>query len=153
MKILVSACLLGLNCKYNGENNLNTECLDLLKKHQLVPVCPEQLGGLCTPRAASEIIDGTGESVLEGLSKVVDKEGIDETAGFLQGAFETLKLYNTFECELAVLKARSPSCGRGKIYDGTFSGTTRAGNGVTVELLLRNGIKVLTEEELKNSLY
>ncbi len=153
MRILISACLLGLDCRYNGEGKLHEECLKLKEKHALVPVCPEQLGGLPTPRAASEIIDGDGASVLKGLSRVMDGEGVDETAGFIKGAHETLKLYKALDCELAVLKARSPSCGCGKIYDGTFSKGLKDGNGVTVELLQANGIKVLTEEDIENLLY
>ena len=153
MKILISGCLLGLNCKYSGENNLNEKCLALKEKHTLIPVCPEQLGGLATPRAASEIINGCGQDVLLGKSKIMDDKGIDETQGFIKGAEETLKIFKMLDCDIALLKARSPSCGIGKIYDGTFSGTLRDGNGVTVEVLLQNGIKVLTEEDTEILLY
>lgn len=153
MKILISGCLLGLNCKFNGGNNLNEDCVALKEKHTLIPICPEQLGGLATPRAASEIINGTGVDVLSGEAKVMDLVGIDETQGFIRGAVETLKIFKMLDCDIAVLKARSPSCGCGKIYDGTFSGNLRDGNGVAAELLLRNEIKVLNEDNTKNLLY
>lgn len=153
MKIMISGCLLGLDCKYSGKNNISEKCLALREKHQLIPVCSEQMGGLPTPRGASEIINGTGADVLSGKAKILDENGVDETEGFLKGAEETLKVYQLLDCDLAVLKARSPSCGIGKIYDGTFSGTLREGNGVTVEVLLKNGIKVLTEDDTENLLY
>ena len=153
MKILISGCLLGLNCKYNGGNNLNEDCVALKEKHTLIPICPEQLGGLATPRAASEIINGTGEDVLSGTARVMDMAGVDETQGFIRGAEETLKIFKMLDCDIAVLKGRSPSCGCGRIYDGTFLGSLKDGNGVAAELLLRNGIEVLNESNTKNLLY
>lgn len=145
--IIVSACLCGVNCKYNGENNLNQKVLKLLQEGKAIPVCPEQLGGQSTPRAAHEICDGTGADVLDGKCRIKGPEGDDATEEFLKGAYETLKIAKESGAKVAILKARSPSCGFGKIYDGTFSGNKIEGNGVTAELLKRNGIKVYTEEE------
>ena len=136
--ILVSACLLGLCCRYNAESKANESVLALAKTHSLVPVCPEQLGGLPTPRPPAE---RKGE-------RVVSKNGTDVTDAFTKGAEETLLLARTLGCKTAVLKARSPSCGHGRIYDGTFTGKIVPGSGVTAELLEANGVNVYTEEEL-----
>jgi len=150
--IIVSACLCGINCKYNGGNNLDERVLKLLKEGKAIPVCPEQLGGQQTPRAAHEIVGGNGLDVLQGKAKVLGQE-VDEsddvTSEFLKGAYETLKIAEAVGAYIAILKARSPSCGTSEIYDGTFSGTKRQGNGVTAELLLSKGMKVFTEENLK----
>jgi len=152
MKILVSACLLGTNCKYNGGNNLTPGLLELFKEHTLIPVCPEQLGGLATPRKPSEIQDGDGSEVLAGNSLVLNNEGKDLTREFVKGAEETLNLARLYDCAAAILKARSPSCGSGTIYDGTFSGKVREGSGVTAQLLLDNGIIVMSEEDFAEQL-
>lgn len=147
--IIVSACLCGINCKYDGGNNLDERVLKLLKEGKAIPVCPEQLGGQGTPRAAHEIVNGNGLDVIEGKARVLGPKGDDDvTSEFLKGAYETLKIAEATSSNMAILKARSPSCGVGKIYDGTFSGTKRTGNGVTAELLLSKGIKVFTEENL-----
>jgi uncharacterized protein YbbK (DUF523 family) len=144
--ILVSGCLCGINCKYNGGNNLNERILKLFREGRAIPICPEQLGGQSTPRAAHEIHGGTGAQVLDGECRVIGPDGDDDvTSEFIKGAEETLKIAKECGVKVVILKARSPSCGFGKVYDGTFSGTLRAGNGVTAELLYRNGIKVLTE--------
>jgi len=145
--ILVSACLCGKNTKYNGGNNKNNKLMELLKKKEVKLVCPEQLGGLKTPRLQCEIYKGDGGTVLDGIAKVIDIEGKDCTEEFLKGAFKTLEIARNFEIEKAILKSKSPSCGLGLIYDGNFSGKFVEGNGVTAELLQRNGISVLTEEE------
>ena len=146
--ILVSACLCGINCKYSGGNNLSPKILELFRQGKAVLVCPEQLGGQATPRAAHEIINGTGADVLDGKCKVLAPDGDDDaTAEFIKGAQETLKIAKECGAEMAILKARSPSCGHGYIYDGTFTGTRIPGNGVTAELLERNGIKVYTDED------
>jgi uncharacterized protein YbbK (DUF523 family) len=150
--IIVSACLCGINCKYNGGNNLDERVLKLLKEGKAIPVCPEQLGGQQTPRAAHEIVCGNGLDVLQGKAKVLGHavdESDDVTSEFLKGAYETLKIAEAVGASIAILKARSPSCGISEIYDGTFSGTKRQGNGVTAELLLSKGMKVFTEENLK----
>lgn len=137
-KILVSACLLGLCCRYDGASKPNQELLACLKNHVFIPVCPEQLGGLATPRVPSEI---QGETV-------VTKTGIDVTEQYERGAAQVQKLARLYDCKKAVLKAKSPSCGKGQIYDGTFSGTLTEGNGITARLLLSNGITVYTEHDL-----
>ncbi len=138
MKILVSACLLGENCKYNGGNNKCEEVIKLGQKHTLIPVCPETFANLPTPRVASEIKDG----------KVYSKDGKDLTEEFYDGAEKTLYVAEESACQIAVLKERSPSCGFGKIYDGTFSGTLTYGNGVTAQMLYEHGIIILGESKL-----
>lgn len=148
--LLVSACLLGINCKYNGGNNLNKKALKLIESDIVIPVCPEQLGGCPTPRIPVEIKGGTGADVLDGRSRVTAKNSEDRTEQFLKGANEVLRMAKLVGADKAVLKARSPSCGSGTIYDGTFSGRLKAGNGVTAELLKRNGIEVVSEEELRD---
>jgi uncharacterized protein YbbK (DUF523 family) len=147
--ILVSGCLCGINCKYDGGNNLNDKVLELLKEGKAIPVCPEQLGGQETPRMPHEIVHGDGAMVLEGTARVKGTdENDDVTEEFIKGAVETLKIAKAVNAKVAILKARSPSCGKGTIYDGTFSGRKKHGNGVTAELLLKNNIRVYTEEEL-----
>ena len=134
--ILVSACLLGVPCRYDGSGAADARVLALAKRYHLIPVCPEQLGGLPTPRPPAERV---GERVLTiGNADVTD--------AFLRGAQETLRLARLFGCKTAILKARSPSCGAGQIYDGTFTGTLVSGHGVTAALLEQNGITVFTED-------
>ncbi|MCR1962281.1 DUF523 domain-containing protein [Clostridium perfringens] len=145
--ILISGCLCGVNCKYNGENNLNENILKLLKEGRAVIACPEQLGGLKTPRIPSEIVGGTGKDVLKGKAKVLGKDGTDVTKEFLKGAYETLNIAKSINAEYVILKAKSPSCGLGVIYSGNFNGEKKEGNGVTCELLLQNGFKVKTEND------
>ena len=135
MKILVSMCLLGIPCRYDGKACVHEGVLALSGEHTLIPVCPEQLGGLCTPRPPAERRSG----------EVVTMDGADVTQAYRAGAEAALLLAKRLGCTLAVLKERSPSCGKGSIYDGTFSGTLTQGNGVTAELLLKNGIPVLGE--------
>lgn len=146
--IIVSACLCGINCKYDGGNNLDERVHKLLEEGKALPVCPEQLGGMQTPRAPQEIKNGNGLDVLSGKAQIIGPKNNDLTSKFLKGAFETLKIAKAVGATIAILKARSPSCGLFEIYDGTFSGTKRQGNGVTTQLLLQNGIKVFTEENL-----
>ena len=137
--ILVSACLLGVCCKYSGGDNLCPEVLALRDKYDLIPVCPEQLGGLPTPRPPAECFPGGVHNNL----------GEDVTEQFRRGAEEALKLGKLYGCKAAILKARSPSCGFGIIYDGTFTGTKIPGNGVTAALLLKNGYQVYSEAQLE----
>ena len=133
-KILVSACLLGTNCKYNGGNNYSEEIMEFLKDYDVIPVCPEIMGGLPTPRPASEII---GDKIMTNINT-------DVTDNYKKGAEETLKLAKLLGAKKALLKAKSPSCGNGKIYDGTFSGILIDGDGITTKLLKENDIEVIT---------
>ena len=144
--ILISACLAGVNCRYNAGNNEVKEIMEIVREGKAVLVCPEQLGGLPTPRSACEIMDGTGEDVLDGKVKVLSREGKDVTEQFILGAEEVLKIAKLYGIKKAILKARSPSCGSNVIYNGTFSSQKRKGNGVTVALLKRNGIEIVDEE-------
>lgn len=142
MKILVSACLLGAACRYDGASKEYPLIDELCRLHEVVPVCPEQLGGLPTPRDPAE---RQGECV-------VTRAGADVTAQYVRGAQQALLLARRLGCEVAVLKEKSPSCGSGRIYDGTFSGTLTDGYGVTAQLLRREGIRVLGESELEKFL-
>jgi len=136
--ILVSACFLGINCKYNGQSNKNKKVLKLAKEKILIPVCPEILGGLPTPR---EIAEQRGK-------KVITKSGKDVTKYFEKGAKEVLKIAKILKIKKAILKQRSPSCGSGKIYDGTFSQRVIKGDGITTQLLKKHKIKIISEEDL-----
>ena len=136
--LLISACLLGVRCRYDGESCPNLAVEALMKRYNLIPICPEQLGGLSTPRTPSERVDGA----------VKMKTGEDVTQAYLRGAEQALHLAKLFSCSKAVLKERSPSCGSGEIYDGTFSGTLVPGDGVTAELLRHNGVAVYGESEI-----
>ena len=138
MKILVSACLLGENCKYDGGNNRNENVLKYLEGHEVIPVCPEQIGGLPTPRPCSEIVNGI---VTNSKGKSVDFE-------FRLGADMALKIAQTEQIDLAILQSRSPSCGINQIYDGTFSGTKITGHGIFAEKLIKAGFKVIDVEDL-----
>lgn len=140
--ILVSACLLGINCKYNGGNNYNEKVIKFLKDKRFIPVCPEQLGGLNTPRKPSEII------VKNNVRYVFNNENKDVTKEFYKGALETLNIAKKFNCSTAILKAKSPSCGCGKIYNGEFSSKLVDGNGITAQLLVNNKIKVISENDI-----
>jgi len=133
-----SACLLGIKCRYDDKSKSNKKVIKISKKEVLIPVCPEQLGGLSTPRERAE----------KKGKKIITKSGKDLTSNFNRGAKEVLKLVKLFGAKEAILKQKSPSCGFGKIYNGTFSGKVIRGNGVTASLLKRNGIKVVTEEDL-----
>ena len=138
MKILVSACLLGKNCKYNGGNNLNQSVLVFIEGHEVIGICPEQLGGLSTPRLPAEIVDGV----------VTNKEGVSVDNEFRKGAQEALAVALENKVDLAILQSRSPSCGVKEIYDGSFSGKKIKGQGVFAKLLSARGIKVLDAEDV-----
>ena len=142
MNILVSACLLGCACRYNGKSKPHDGVLSLAEKHTLIPICPEIYGGLPTPRLPSEISGG----------RVINSGKTDVTAEYEKGASESLKLAKITNCSVAVLKAKSPSCGKGKVYDGSFSRTLKSGDGITAKLLISNGIKVITEDEIADLL-
>jgi len=146
--IICSACLLGVSCRHDGRSKPDRKAISLSKKETLIPVCPEQLGGMPTPRPDAEMAGGSGADVLDGKARVFDSDGKDVTAHFTSGAEECLRIARMSGASEAILKQRSPSCGSGKIYDGTFSKTVMNGDGVTAALLKRNGIKVITEEDL-----
>jgi len=137
MKI-VSACLAGVNCNYKGESRPRQKVIELVKKGKAIPVCPEQLGGLTTPRSPAE----------QKGNKVFRKDGKDVTAQFEKGSKEALKIAKLADCNEAILKSNSPSCGCGKVVDGTFSGRLIDGDGVFAKLLKKNNIKVFTENEI-----
>ena len=144
--IMVSSCLVGLKCKYNGESCYNEKIAKLVENGKAILVCPEQMGGCSTPRNPCEIAtNATGADILSGIARIVDIQGNDHTCNFLNGATETLKVAQLFNIDIAILKSKSPSCGSGEIYDGTFSRKLIEGNGVTAEILLRNGYRVYTE--------
>lgn len=138
MKLMISACLLGQNCKYNGGNNRNEKVLQFSEGSTVIAVCPEVMGGLPTPRTPSEIRDG----------RVITKDGRDVDAAFREGARQCLEIALREQPDRVILQARSPSCGVKQHYDGTFSGRLTEGPGVTAELLIRNGFAVVDAEEL-----
>lgn len=140
--VLISACLMGCNTRYSGDGKQLAELDALMEKYHLVPVCPEQLGGLTTPRLPSEQQDG----------RVVNNAGTDVTEQFTRGACEAVRLAKLYGCRLAILKERSPSCGFGTIYDGTFSGHFRAGNGVAADMLAKEGVKIVGESRISELL-
>lgn len=142
MRILISACLLGTCCRYDGGGNKQEWAEELGRRYELVPVCPEQLGGLATPRPPAERLG----------DRVVTNAGSDVTDAYEKGAAEALALARLLNCQAAVLKERSPSCGRGAIYDGTFSHTQVPGNGVTAQRLLEAGIPAYGESQVRQAL-
>lgn len=138
MKIMVSACLLGENCKYNGGNNKNEELIQLLAGHTVIPVCPEMLGGLPAPRTPAEIVNGT----------VTDKNGKSVDEAFRKGAEKALQLAKQEQPELIILQPRSPSCGTKQVYDGTFSGTLIPGSGVFAALAQETGFRAVDLDDV-----
>ncbi|HHV75749.1 MAG TPA: DUF523 domain-containing protein [Syntrophothermus lipocalidus] len=145
--ILISACLCGCKCTYKGTSHYHPVFYKLYKEGKAVVACPERLGGLPVPRSPAEIVGGDGSSVLKGLARVITKEGRDVTPCFLRGAKETLRIARDAGAIVAVLKSSSPSCGVGQVYDGTFSGNLRGGNGVTSALLKEYGLAIMNDEE------
>jgi len=139
LKIMVSACLLGENCKYNGGNNLSEKVMNFIKDHEVIPVCPEVMGGLPIPRLSSEIVNGV---VTASDGRSVDEE-------FRKGAQIGLALAKENEVDFVILQSRSPSCGVKQIYDGTFSGNKIEGRGIFAQLLIENGYKIIDVEELE----
>ena len=136
--ILVSACLLGVCCRYDGESKPCDEVIALRDGFTMIPICPEVDGGLPTPRTPSERVG----------DKVLMKDGRDVTKNYNDGAVEALEKAKLYGCTVAILKARSPSCGNGRVYDGSFTGKLVDGDGVTAELLKKNCIKVFSEENI-----
>ncbi len=137
MKILVSACLLGMSCRYDGQSKPCESVLVLGEKHTLIPFCPEIYGGLPTPRPPAELVG----------DRVVNRDGVDVTEAYAKGAAEALRMVQILGCDCALLKEKSPSCGCGQVYDGTFQGRLRAGNGITTALLTENHIPVYGESQ------
>lgn len=144
LTIAISACLLGTPCRYDGQSKPcpAAQSLSQLTNVAVVPICPEVAGGLPTPRTPNEIV-GTGTT-----RRVVDAEGIDHTDAFVAGAQATLERIRTTGCKAAILKAKSPSCGIGRIYDGSFTGTLVPGDGVAAQMVAKAGIPAFTEAEL-----
>lgn len=142
MKVIVSACLAGDNCKYNGGNNLNQKMMDFLKSHEIIKVCPEILGGLPTPRPSAEIVDG----------QVINIDGKNITKEFALGAQKSFEIVEKENPDLIILQSRSPSCGIKQIYDGTFSGRKIPGHGLFAELCIKAGYKVLDIEDIDSLL-
>lgn len=138
MNVLVSACLLGVACRYDGKSKPVKTVLKLADKVNLIPFCPEVYGGLTTPRLPSEIVG----------DKVLHNDGTDVTAQYKKGAEEALRVARLYNCRYAILKEKSPSCGKGRIYSGNFDRTLVDGDGITAKLLLENGIKVFGESEI-----
>ena len=140
MKIMVSACLLGHKFKYNGGDNYNEKLIELTRGHDVIPVCPETEGGLSVPRFPCEIVDGT---VMNSAGENVDKE-------FREGAAKCLELAKKEKTDIVILQSRSPSCGVGRIYDGTFSGRLTDGSGVFASMLLQNVFRVMDVKDLQD---
>lgn len=138
MKIMVSACLMGENCKYNGGNNLNEKVLDYVKGHEVISICPEVMGGLPTPRIPAEIVNNV----------VTTKDGRNVDKEFRTGAEMALQIAKENQIDLVVLQSRSPSCGPKQIYDGSFSGKKIEGQGVFAKLLTKNGFQIIDVEDL-----
>lgn len=139
MKILVSSCLMGLNCRYDGRDNFNQELYNLIKNQDIIVACPEVLGGLDIPRIPCEIKE----------NKVINKLGHDYSQAFELGAFKALEYYLDNKCDFAILKAKSPSCGNEFIYDGNFNHTLIEGQGVCAKLFISNNIQVFNENQIK----
>lgn len=137
-KIIVSGCLLGCDCRYKGDNCKCDKLLELADNHTLIPVCPEQLGGLSTPRDPAEIVG----------DKVISNHGKDVTYEYTKGAEMALYIAKINNADAVVFKANSPSCGKGIIYDGTFTGNKKNGNGIAAEMFSDNGFSVFTEDEI-----
>ena len=138
VNIAISACLLGQNCRYDGASKTYEKIDKLKEKYNLIPICPETLGGLSTPRVASEIIG----------DKVINKDGFDNTMYFVNGAQKALDICIKNKCKIAILKESSPSCGVNLIYDGSFSGIKIKGMGITSRQLIAFGIKIYTEDDI-----
>jgi uncharacterized protein YbbK (DUF523 family) len=144
---LISACLIGENCKYNGGNNLNPNIKEIFEQTTSCAVCPEILAGLGVPRARTELREGSGEEVLCGKAKAMTERGIDITLTMIRGAQKAVELAHKNGITKAILKAHSPSCGCGMIYDGSFSGVLKKGNGILAQLLIEQGFDVVSEKD------
>ena len=150
--ILVSSCLLGIYSRYDGGSNFQVLLGNYTKSGRYIPVCPEQLGGLSTPRPPVEIVDGSGAEVLAGSKKAVNVKGEDVSAAFIKGAKEVVGIAGSFPVTAAILKERSPSCGVNWIYDGSFTHVVKAGQGITAALLQELEIPIYSEEDITEEL-
>ena len=146
---LVSACLVGICATYKGGAHPRGQLIEMVRRGEAVPICPEQVGGLSTPRPPAEIVGGTAQDVLNGVARVVTRDGVDVTDNYLRGAHETLRLAQSLGGGMVILKERSPSCGVESVYDGTHLGHLIAGCGVTTALLRQAGIAVVSDESLE----
>jgi len=151
--LVISACLAGEKCRYCGDGFDYPALRKLVEEGKARPVCPEVLGGLPVPRDPNEIVGGDGFDVLDGQARVLTNRGADETAAFMRGAAEVLAAVRENGASMAILKERSPSCGSTMIYDGTFNGQRIPGSGCTAALLIREGIRVYSEENYKECLF
>ena len=140
MKVFVSACLIGENCKYNGGNNYSEAVKKYVEGHEVISMCPEVEGGLPIPRTPAEIVKGV----------VTNRDGVSVDKEFRAGADKILDVLSEEKVELAILQSRSPSCGIGRIYDGSFTKTLTNGNGIFADLLVKHGIKVIDVEKINN---
>ena len=148
LKLLVSACLAGCCCRYNGKAYGNEPLRSLARQGLIEVACPETLGGLSVPRPRAEIVGGTGDDVLLGRACVLNEYGEDVTDIFLRGAFYVLEIVQREGIKHAILKDKSPSCGVYRVYDGSFKGRLRKGRGVTSALLYRHGVTLFSEDEV-----
>ncbi|MFN2746332.1 MULTISPECIES: DUF523 domain-containing protein [Bacillus] len=146
--ILVSSCLAGVECRYNGTHSYVEKINKLVQEKKAAVVCPEVLGGFATPREPAEISGGTGEDVLNGNAAIITRSGEDVTDLYIKGAYKTLEIARDIQADTVVLKENSPSCGSSHIYDGSFSSQKVAGNGITAALLKREGFRVVSEHQL-----
>jgi len=142
---LVSACLAGASTRFDGQASPEQDILSLVREGRAIPICPEQLGGLTTPRLPAEIIGGHGGDVLDGKARVINSSGEDVTTAFIEGAQEAERLAEKWQIGGAILKSKSPSCGLYSIYDGSFGGRLQQGPGVTAALLEKAGLKLFDE--------
>lgn len=150
--ILISSCLVDLFSKYDGSSNANTLLLEYCHRGNFIPVCPEQLGGLPTPRKPVELSSASGPAVLSGEGKAITEDGCDCTQEFVRGAEQLIKIVRLWGVTAAILKERSPSCGSSYVYDGSFSHTVIPGEGVAAALLRQHGIPVYSEQRLNRKL-
>ncbi|MDD5582682.1 MAG: DUF523 domain-containing protein [Candidatus Marinimicrobia bacterium] len=146
-KLLVSACLVGLSCRYGGNAKPCQKVLEMSTRYDFIPFCPEQAGGLPTPRIPCEL-RASAQAILAGLGEVVNREGEMCTQAFLKGARETVKVLHLLHIQKALLKEESPSCGKNRVFDGTFQGRLIPGCGITAHMLKNEGITIYSEEEI-----
>jgi uncharacterized protein YbbK (DUF523 family) len=146
-KLLISGCLAGLSCRYDGGSLPHPSLDDLKMQYDLIPVCPEQTGGLSTPRIPNEL-QASATEILSGRGKVKNQAGEDCTQQFIRGATETVYIVRLLEIKIALLKDGSPSCGKNRVYDGSFSGKSITGRGITAEMLHKEGVDIYSEDEM-----